>query len=122
MTPDSRQAMQSNVESFYQNFITRVAVGRKLRVDFVDSIARGRVWAAEDAKHLGLVDDYGGIKESIRSAAELAKIKPLDQYFTEERDLRNIQVLLERTNVKGSLDVRVSAQGTTATPSARSQG
>lgn len=75
MTPDSRLAMQRNVESFYQNFITRVAVGRKLRVDFVDSIARGRVWAAEDAKHLGLIDDYGGIKESIRSAAELAKIK-----------------------------------------------
>lgn len=37
--------------------------------------------------------------------------KPLEQFFTEERDLKNIATLLERTNLKGSLDVRVSTQG-----------
>lgn len=41
----------------------------------------------------------------------LVNEKPLEQYFTEERDLRNINTLLEKTNSKGSLDVRVTTHG-----------
>jgi small subunit ribosomal protein S9 len=37
--------------------------------------------------------------------------KPLDVYFTEERDLKNIMGVLERVNLKGSVDVRVSTDG-----------
>ena len=37
--------------------------------------------------------------------------KPLEAFFTEERDLKNINSLLEKTNTKGSLDVRVNATG-----------
>lgn len=37
--------------------------------------------------------------------------KPLEVFFTEERDLRNILSLLEKTNTKGSLDIRVNTLG-----------
>ncbi len=37
--------------------------------------------------------------------------KPLDVYFTEERDLKNIMGVIERANLKGSIDVKVSTDG-----------
>ncbi|MFO0826910.1 MAG: 30S ribosomal protein S9 [Phycisphaerales bacterium] len=37
--------------------------------------------------------------------------RPLDVYFTEERDLKNINSVLERTNLKGAVDVDVNAIG-----------
>ena len=41
----------------------------------VDSIGQGRVWAATDAKKLGLVDLLGGIDKAIEIAANKAKLK-----------------------------------------------
>ncbi|MDR0972086.1 MAG: signal peptide peptidase SppA [Bacteroidales bacterium] len=73
MSEDTKRAMQANVDAFYQNFITRVATGRNLNVNFVDSIARGRVWSGEDAKFLGLVDEFGGLYKAIEVAAKQAK-------------------------------------------------
>lgn len=77
-TPRSQQSkliLQMNVENFYDNFITRVAQGRKLEKTYVDSIARGRVWSALDAKELGLVDEFGGLNKAISIAAKKSGIE-----------------------------------------------
>lgn len=77
-TPQSLQArnmLQNNVENFYDNFISKVAQGRKLNKTYVDSIARGRVWSAIDAKELGLIDEFGGLHKSITIAAQKAGIQ-----------------------------------------------
>ncbi|MBL9121102.1 MAG: 30S ribosomal protein S9 [Phycisphaerae bacterium] len=37
--------------------------------------------------------------------------KDLDVFFTEERDLKNINGILEKTNLKGSVNVEVNANG-----------
>lgn len=77
-TPRSQQSkliLQMNVENFYDNFITRVAEGRKLEKTYVDSIARGRVWSALDAKEFGLVDEFGGLNKAISIAAQKAGIE-----------------------------------------------
>lgn len=63
-----------NVEDFYVTFCQRVALGRNLTVEYVDSIARGRVWTGIDAKKLGLVDELGGMDKALDIAAELAEI------------------------------------------------
>ena len=63
-----------NVEDFYVTFCQRVALGRNLPVEYVDSIARGRVWTGIDAKKLGLVDELGGMDKALDIAAELAEI------------------------------------------------
>ena len=41
----------------------------------------------------------------------LVNEKPLEVYFTEERDQKGILAILEKTNLKGSVDVRVSTDG-----------
>lgn len=73
-SPEFKMMMQRNVENFYDNFITRVSEGRNKDKAYIDSIARGRVWAGSQAKALGLVDEYGGLKQAIETAARHAGI------------------------------------------------
>ncbi|MBQ6956511.1 MAG: signal peptide peptidase SppA [Bacteroidales bacterium] len=72
MSPKTLEMMQRNVEEFYDVFVSRVAKGRRLPYDFVDSIARGRVWTGRDALKLGLVDALGGLEDAIGIAADSA--------------------------------------------------
>ena len=73
-SPEFKMMMQRNVENFYDNFITRVSEGRNKDKAYIDAIARGRVWAGSQAKALGLVDEHGGLKQAIETAARQAGI------------------------------------------------
>lgn len=67
--------MQLMVNSIYDDFITTVATGRKLTKGRVSELAEGRVYTAENALPLGLIDGLGGIDRAITSAARKAKIQ-----------------------------------------------
>jgi protease-4 len=81
---------QQYIENGYQDFLSRVAQARKLTVEQVDKIARGRIWSGEDAKGLGLVDELGGIDQAIESAAKRAKLEKGYRvwYVEKEKTLR----------------------------------
>jgi protease-4 len=66
--------LQKNVEFIYSKFIDKVAKSRNLTVEKVDSIGQGRVWSGVNAFDIGLIDYFGGIKEAIQEAAQLANI------------------------------------------------
>ena len=74
LSPAARAMMQKNVEDFYITFTQRVADGRGLTREYVDSIARGRVWTGLQAKELGLVDTLGGLPLALHIAAEEAGV------------------------------------------------
>jgi protease IV len=65
--------IQNSVDRIYLQFKQRVAQGRKKDINYIDSIAQGRVWSGEDALRLGLVDRLGTLDNAIRAAAKLAK-------------------------------------------------
>jgi protease-4 len=75
LSPGQRKAIQDGIDTTYLLFKTRVAGGRKKSVEYVDSIAQGRVWSGTRAVKLGLVDRIGGIGDAIAAAAAKAKIK-----------------------------------------------
>lgn len=75
LTVQEREIIQGEVEQIYDDFITKVAEGRKLSKAQVDSIGQGRVWTGIDAKRIGLVDELGGLDKAIEIAATKAKIK-----------------------------------------------
>lgn len=77
MTPQEKQFLQFQIEDIYDKFISHVAIGRDMTKAEVDSIGQGRVWAADDALQIGLVDEIGDIQSAIDEAAELAG---LDEY------------------------------------------
>jgi protease-4 len=74
MTPFETNLMQSYVESTYGTFLSHVADGRKMTTAKVDSIGQGRVWSGVNAKTNHLIDDFGGLREALKIAAEKAGI------------------------------------------------
>ena len=75
LTPIEAARFQAGVDTIYATFKSRVAVGRKLSLVLVDSIAQGRVWTGTDALNIGLVDGLGDLNRALESAASIAKLK-----------------------------------------------
>ena len=71
-TDEQHAHVEAEADLFYTDFIERVAQGRKLTVEAVDAIARGRVWTGADAHERGLVDELGGLRTAINRAKVLA--------------------------------------------------
>ncbi|MBS0332931.1 MAG: S49 family peptidase, partial [Proteobacteria bacterium] len=69
-----RAAFGRWMDQIYDNFVHRVAVGRKLPVERVREIAKGHVWTGVQAKELGLVDELGGFYDAVAEAKKLAGI------------------------------------------------
>ncbi|MDM4770990.1 signal peptide peptidase SppA [Solimonas sp. SE-A11] len=76
LTPEISSIIQSQIDKGYRDFIGGVAKARKLPVEKVDGLARGRVWSGGEAKTLGLVDHLGGLEEAAAAAAKLASLSP----------------------------------------------
>ncbi|RAK58795.1 signal peptide peptidase SppA [Phenylobacterium hankyongense] len=72
LTPAERAAFSTWMDRIYDNFVARVAEGRKLPADRVRQIARGHVWTGAQAKQLGLVDEVGGFYQAVDKAKTLA--------------------------------------------------
>jgi protease-4 len=74
LTPEERAIMQGMVNQFYGRFVEVVANGRGLPVERVRQIADGRVYSAQEAKELGLIDEVGYLEDAIREARGRAGI------------------------------------------------
>ncbi|MBE3087074.1 MAG: signal peptide peptidase SppA, partial [Bacteroidetes bacterium] len=69
-----KEVMQMSIEKVYSDFVAKVASGRKMTAESVDSIGQGRVWSGTSAQKIGLVDEIGGLKDAIKGAADLAGV------------------------------------------------
>ena len=66
LSEDERLALVRQLDSTYRTFVRVVAEGRKMKVEDVEPLARGRVYTGQDAKHVGLVDVVGGFDVALR--------------------------------------------------------
>ena len=80
---EARTLLQSTISRGYEEFLERVATGRKKSRDEVDAIAQGRVWAGTDARRIGLVDQLGSFNDATRAAARRAKVTDYALEFIE---------------------------------------
>ena len=79
------------LDAVYADFTEKVAAGRRLPLERVHELARGRVWTGADAVANGLADEAGGLREAIAIARRRAglpadapvrvypRLGPLDQ-------------------------------------------
>jgi protease IV len=104
MNPYEKAVMQSGIETVYRDFVSKVASGRKMKFETVDSIGQGRVWSGTSAIKIGLVDEIGGLTEAIKGAADLAK---LEKYSI--RELPVIEDPLNRiiSQLGGELKIKI---------------
>jgi protease-4 len=74
---DELTKVREQLQSFYDQFVEKVAESRHSTPEEIDKLAQGRVWTGRQAKQNGLVDALGGLTEAIAVAKERAKI-PVD--------------------------------------------
>ncbi|TVZ04110.1 signal peptide peptidase SppA [Trebonia kvetii] len=79
------------LDAIYADFTAKVASGRRMPLDRVHELARGRVWTGADAIAAGLADEAGGMREATAIARKRAglpddapvrvypRLGPLDQ-------------------------------------------
>ncbi len=75
MRADEKAIVQTQIDTFYQLFVQKVADARGKTFEQIDEIASGRVWNGVQAKANGLVDELGGLDKAIAMAVEEAHLK-----------------------------------------------
>jgi protease IV len=78
-TPEQWALVNSEADAIYADFMNKVAAGRRLPLNKVQQIARGRVWSGADAQAQGLVDKLGGFWTAAGLAKKLAGIPADDR-------------------------------------------
>jgi protease IV len=110
LSEGARAVLQAVTTHGYDEFVARVAAGRKKTPAEVDAIAQGRVWAGVDAKRNGLVDQLGSFNEAVAAAARRAKLTSYSTKFIEpkltwaEALVMNLKSRLIRSFVHASPD------------------
>ena len=66
--------LQEQLQSFYDQFVEKVAESRHSTPEKIDALAQGRVWTGRQAKQNGLVDELGGLDRAVAVAKQRAKI------------------------------------------------
>lgn len=78
-TPQERAKMEEGANNIYfNNFLPKVAAGRKMDAERANQLGQGRVWTGVQAKENGLIDEFGGLEKAIDLAKELASL-PADK-------------------------------------------
>ncbi|WP_250285629.1 signal peptide peptidase SppA [Frankia sp. CiP1_Cm_nod2] len=71
-SPAERKKLDEFLDRVYEDFVTKVAAGRRMTPEAVHEVARGRVWTGADAHERGLVDVLGGLFQACELAWEKA--------------------------------------------------
>ena len=77
LSESEREYIQRETDLAYELFLKRVADGRGMSRDAVNTVAQGRVWTGKRAIDKGLVDQLGDLDRAIAAAAKMAE---LDDY------------------------------------------
>jgi protease-4 len=75
MTDEEQRRWRDLLDSAYQRFTRIVARGRRLGISEVQALADGRIYTAEEALGLKLVDAVGYLDDAILSAKRRAKLE-----------------------------------------------
>lgn len=72
VTAQEQQIFQTLVNESYNKFVDVIVKGRNLSRERVLEIADGRVYSGEQAKRLGLIDQFGDLEEATQHALSLS--------------------------------------------------
>jgi protease-4 len=92
MSEDFRMVTREGIERVYNTFVSKVAEGRNMTFEQVDSVAQGRVWTGKEAMEKGLVDELGSLEDAVRAAADLVgvteyRVRNYPDYKKEFKDM-----------------------------------
>jgi len=73
-SPELLASLKHSSIATYDEFKSRVMTARKISPDKIQSIAEGRIYSAEDALGVGLIDSLGNLEDAVLQAAGMANI------------------------------------------------
>ncbi|MCX7947495.1 MAG: signal peptide peptidase SppA [candidate division WOR-3 bacterium] len=65
LSKEEKEGMKNLVYNIYEDFLNVVSDGRKMNIDSVKKIAKGKIYLGLEAKEIGLVDSIGGFLEAL---------------------------------------------------------
>jgi protease-4 len=74
-TDRQRRMVRTWMQQTYDQFTQRVMTTREGKIKDIDKVARGRIFLAQQAKELGMVDELGGCEAAIAYAAKQAGLE-----------------------------------------------
>jgi protease-4 len=77
-SPFARERMNALMDETYQVFLSNVSAARKIPIDKMPDLAKGRVFTGDEALKLGLVDELGGMQTTIVALKKQLKMEPND--------------------------------------------
>ncbi len=104
MTDEEKNILQAMIADSYDQFITAVAKGRRMKVEDVKRLADGRIYTGRQAKKNGLVDQLGGYDDALDDlqAACMKKYSLTEKLPVDDKgDSSFLSTLLESANAAG---------------------
>ncbi len=106
---EERASLATKLRIWYRQFVERVAEGRKMPVEQVDTLARGHVYSGDAALANGLVDSLGGFGSALARARELGKLGPNAQVVTVPKRPSTLLDFVTGVSASASLQLPISA-------------
>ena len=75
ITPDEETLLRNDMLDIYSLFKSRVAEARKLDLNYVESIAQGRIYSGTRGLQIKLVDKIGSLHDALLEAKKRAHLK-----------------------------------------------
>jgi protease-4 len=95
MTPEDKAYLQVLIDNIYQQFLNDVARNRKIPLAKLKVLAEGKVYTGEEAKQIGLVDEFGNLPDAIDKAGRLGGIKgKVEATYPEKEGFSLLRLLL----------------------------
>src|SRR6267143_1864716 len=92
LTDRERKTLQSWVDNFYDDFVSRVAEARGLSKADVDRVAQGRVWTGAQALAHGLIDRIGGLEDAVAEAKRRAGLAPDSEIELQDEESLSVEL------------------------------
>ena len=109
MDETESEFMQNSVDDTYATFLGRVAKGRKMSVEDVDSIGMGRVWTGKDALEIGLVNQLGNLQDAIKLAATMSGLSEYEVvYYPKKKSF--YELLTDKNKKEEPIEVKYRAE------------
>ena len=113
LTEETKTKISESMLSTYKEFKSRVSASRKIDDTILENYAQGKIWLGDEAKNIKLVDEIGGLEETINAMARELKLKEgyrVENIYTEISFQKTLKMLSSFVLEKVSLTSQIQAR------------
>ena len=113
LSEESKAKISESMLSTYKEFKSRVTASRKIDDAALENYAQGKIWLGDEAKNIKLVDEIGGLEDTIKAMAKDLKLGEdyhVENIYTEMNFERTLKLLSSFIFEKISLTSQLEAK------------